>query len=583
MTAVGRPDTLHRQAEDSHQRFRVAGATRADAGQIVEQVVVDQHRRQREVHAQGGPPVRRSRFGREPQEAGRERLPALGRELEARCGGVAPVSDQQVVAGIERRGEVEPAIAAARRPDHAAQVGADDDRPAGLVREATGDQAEDSDREGTPGEQRRSFGTSLGTDAADAGTVPDLGAREGRCHAVAPSRRANRAAGLRQRQLAGRLPRGRQPERLPDLRQRDAHQVTPGRVGHLERGGQLGRLLRRAGEEQPGGVERLTNPTGGIEARGQDEPHRLEVCGGRVHLRSSHQGCDPGPGRGAHPIQTEPRDGPVLPEDGDDVRDGADGGQVGELEGLGCGIHQVPEEQPRHGERHPAARQPRIRIDRVGALRVDHGDRCGHHVRDMVVVGDHDIDPVRGRGLDLGHAGRAGVDRDDEGDTLAGGRVDRRQRQPVALLEARRDVRHRVQAQPAERENHLGQTGQPVRVEVAEHHHPLATVPGERDPIDDGRRVGQQVGIVEASERRSEERIKRHPVGNAPARKDRGRDQPETVLARRVTEVRRQAQRLREHPAVAWLDHHREHATTGLSASCPAAGGRPPRPAEADA
>ena len=77
-------------------------------------------------------------------------------------------------------------------------------------------------------------------------------------------------------------------------------------------------------------------------------------------------------------------------------------------------------------------------------------------------------------------------------------RLHRRHREPVPLVDARRDVRDRVDAQSPERDHQLGEPGQAVRVEVAEHHHPFARPDRASDPIDHAIRVGQQPWVVEA-------------------------------------------------------------------------------------
>ena len=85
-------------------------------------------------------------------------------------------------------------------------------------------------------------------------------------------------------------------------------------------------------------------------------------------------------------------------------------------------------------------------------------------------------------------------------------RVQRCHRQAVSLIEPTRDVGFDGHAEPAEREGHDGQAGESVRVEIAEHEDPLATLPGESQPRQQDRGIGQERGIMEAVQRVAEPR-----------------------------------------------------------------------------
>ena len=70
----------------------------------------------------------------------------------------------------------------------------------------------------------------------------------------------------------------------------------------------------------------------------------------------------------------------------------------------------------------------------------------------------------------------------------------------MALVEAARDVGLDGNAEPAERERHDGQPGQPIRIEIAEDEHPFGPVARRPEALQDPVRVGQQPRIVEAAE-----------------------------------------------------------------------------------
>ena len=137
------------------------------------------------------------------------------------------------------------------------------------------------------------------------------------------------------------------------------------------------------------------------------------TAAGAIRARSSRAAIA-GPGRRSQAVEAEPGDRPVLADDGRHVGDGSDGREVGEVEGRGRSAGLVREEQLRDLEGDAAPRQASVRIRGVRPMRVDDGDRVGQDGRDAVMVGDDDVDPARARGGDLGDAGGAAVDRDDQ-------------------------------------------------------------------------------------------------------------------------------------------------------------------------
>ena len=90
-------------------------------------------------------------------------------------------------------------------------------------------------------------------------------------------------------------------------------------------GGRLGRVV---GEQEPGGLERLPHPAGRVEPRRDGERDGLEVDRGRGDPGAFEERGDPGPGRAAQPLETEPRDRPVLADDRRDVGDRPDRREV---------------------------------------------------------------------------------------------------------------------------------------------------------------------------------------------------------------------------------------------------------------
>ena len=295
-----------------------------------------------------------------------------------------------------------------------------------------------------------------------------------------------------QRLLARRLARVRHAERGPRLGDRRLHEVLARRVRGLERRRELGGLLRRLGEQEPGRVERLPHPSGRVEPRRDDEAHGLEVGtrSARCPPRASSAAI---PGRGSVRIRSSPsfamaRFSPRIGETSETVPIVA---RSARSSASASASISVAEQQPGDRERDAAARQVRERVVRVRAVRVDERDRRGQDLGQVVMVRDDRVDAALvGRG-DLGDARGPGVDGDDQRHAPVRGGRDRGQREAVALLEPRRDVRDGVDAQPPEREHELREPGQPVRVEVAEDHDPLAALAGAPRPA---RRRGPRPG-----------------------------------------------------------------------------------------
>ena len=170
-------------------------------------------------------------------EAVHELAPAVRRELEAGRAGVAAVANEQVRARLERRAEVERAVAATRRADHVSQLGPDDRRPAAVLREACGDEPDDPDGPRTVDERGRRIGGAL--------------------------------------------------EQRPRLGDGRLHEVPPRRVGGLECLGTLGRLGRILGQQQAGRLRGLPHPPGGVEPWGDRERDRFEVHRIRPRARNA--------------------------------------------------------------------------------------------------------------------------------------------------------------------------------------------------------------------------------------------------------------------------------------------------------
>ena len=151
----------------------------------------------------------------------------------------------------------------------------------------------------------------------------------------------------------------------------------------------------------------------------------------------------------------------VLVHEGHDIGDGRDRDEV-----------EVPRERLRgRAEQrlpelpdHPGAAELRERV--VAAIRPDHG-AVGELRPRTVVVGDHHVEPERSRMRDLVDGRNPAVDGQDEPAALLGEARDRLSREPVALVEAARQMPRDVGAELAEDEDGQGGRADPVGVVVA--------------------------------------------------------------------------------------------------------------------
>jgi hypothetical protein len=333
------------------------------------------------------------------------------------------------------------------------------------------------------------------------------------------------------------------------------HEIAPRLVGGLEGGGMLGRLGRVLRQQQACGLERLPHSTGRVEPRGDGECDGLEVRLGRGHARALEQGRHAGSRVAADPLEAEARDRPVLPDDRRDVGHGADGREVGQGQGEGRPAVHVGQHELGDLEGDAAAGQATIRVRRVGSVRVHQRERRWRVGRHAVVVGDDDVDATLGGGGDLVPAAAPAVDGDDERDAGRHRGLDRREREAVSLVQAARDVRLHRQAEPAEGEHQDREAVEPIGVEVAEDHHPLATRAGRRQARDQPVGVRQEPRVVEPVERLREPGVQVAYVADAAADEHRGHPLGDAAAPGGLGQLRGRVNGLREAPAEARFQH----------------------------
>ena len=239
------------------------------------------------------------------------------------------------------------------------------------------------------------------------------------------------------------------------------------------------------------------------------ERHRLQRDCARRHSRGGQQRGDPGSRGGPQALESEPRDGAVLSQDGCDVGDRADRRQVGQV---GDRLDrrdtaELLQQERGHLQRDAAPGQASIRVGRVRPLGIHDRDGAGKDVGDAVMVRDDDVDPLlRGRRR-LGDARGARVHGDQQAAALGPGRLDRAQRQAVAVVQPAGHVGDDVHAEPSQRGREDREAGQPIRVEVAHDEDPLALPASLLHALDDLLGVRQETRVVQADGRGPEERL----------------------------------------------------------------------------
>jgi hypothetical protein len=425
---------------------------------------VDRDRRRELVVVDRPVGVRRERVG--------ERLDVAGQDREPRRGTVPAVALQVLGAGAE------PAVQVEGR-----------DRAAGALPRRVGARDQDDGAVVALDEPRR--------DDADHALVP-LGARE---HVGA-------AAALR---LGPRL----------DLRDRLAQDALLDllslAVQVLELAREQIRLPPVVGQEQAQRGLRLAEPPGGVDPRREPEAAGALVGGRGVDARDLHQRTQARLLRPPEPRQACERERAVLVDERDDVGDRRKRDQVEVLvEKRMAATEQRLGELPDDA----GAAEPR---ERIVALEGRDDGAVGEDVAGPVVVGDDDLDAERLRQLDLLDGGDAAVDRDDEATAFGGEPLDRPAVQPVALVEAARQVPRDVGLELAQEQDSERGRADAVGVVVAVHADRRAGSDRGADRLDRRGHVSERKRVV-TRQRTFEERACGARVGRAtPDEHARGR------------------------------------------------------------
>ena len=246
----------------------------------------------------------------------------------------------------------------------------------------------------------------------------------------------------------------------------------PATVLRLELPGDLVGLLGRGFGQQPERVPGVPHPTGGVQARADDERHVAFLDALVRESRRFHDGLQPRVIEFARQgLEPRGHERPVFVYQRHDVGDGSQGGQRG---GVGQELLKLGRAGPLTGQRqtdgpgqlkgHAHAGQVAEGVGRVGQLRIDDGVGLGQPVLGFVVIGDDEIDAQRAGPRRLGDAGDAAIDRDDHRVAVGGKLLEGRAIQTVPFLDAVRHIERRRAADKVEALVENGRGREPVDV-----------------------------------------------------------------------------------------------------------------------
>ncbi len=267
------------------------------------------------------------------------------------------------------------------------------------------------------------------------------------------------------------------------------------------------------GEDEVEGHVGPAEAAGGVDPGREPEGDGSRVDRRGVHACDAHQRRQTRLLRPCEPAQAGRRERAVLVEEGDDVGDRRERDEV-----------RVAREERVLGTEQ---RLRQLGHD-AGAAEIGKGvvGRARGHDRALrqalarpMVVGDDHVDAQAPGPLDLGDGRDTAVDGEDERDAVLRETGDRRAGEPVALLEAARQVPADVRSELAQRQRRKGRGADAVDVVVAVYADPLALLDCRAKPFDGHRHVAEEERVVRDS-LRLEERASRLGIGKAAPDED---------------------------------------------------------------
>ena len=193
-------------------------------------------------------------------------------------------------------------------------------------------------------------------------------------------------------------------------------------------------------------------------------------------------------------VQPQPNDRPALPGHRRHVGDRADRRDPGQI---GNDDAATRDQGGRHLVGDAGARQVRVRICAVRALRIDDRQGARQRTGGQVVISDDDVHPQPPRDVDLLDADDPAVAGDHQPHAGGGQLLEAAPRQPIAIGQSRRDVTRRLGADGAQRDGPDRHRGHAIGVIVAPDGDPLAGVQGPLDARQRDVGIGHQADVVQ--------------------------------------------------------------------------------------
>ena len=221
---------------------------------------------------------------------------------------------------------------------------------------------------------------------------------------------------------------------------------------------------------------RVAHATRRVETRNEREGQPRRGDGVDFDPADGRQGEQPDARVVAHVRKAVCHQGAILAHERHEVGDGAERGEIGEIEPKvwlaqrGTEHAEELEGDTRTGEI--------TRRARGVELWVGNGNVDGNGLARLVMVGDADLDAAREKAFDLVRAGYAAIDGHDEVRMACHATLDRGLRQGVSLIVAMRDEPMRIGAKRTQGTHREGRGRNAVNVEVAKDEDALPALDG---------------------------------------------------------------------------------------------------------
>ncbi len=429
------PDVVDTHVADEQVRSRILGTARLEQRELERELARQDLGRDLRVHPDGGHgSLSAKALAHDHVELFDEVGDPIDRDGESRRHRVTAVLDQDVVALVERFGDVDAGDRAARALAFVPVDGDHDRGPAVILHEPRRAEADDA---GGP-----------------------LGVRD------------------------DRDPRVRSPLRaLARTRDHLPGQLLPLGVALLEALGESLRLVGVLGQQEPKRILGVVDPAGRVQTRAEHEADVARANTPELQTRALDEGSHAEERRAVQGLESEFCEHAVTAAKWDDVGDRRQRAQLQELV-LPQGVREIAEKTLGEHQGHAGAGE--LLFDRgiAGTPRVHERVRVRKLRRWVMVVGHDEIDAEVARERRLLHRGDAAIDAHDDLGAILGQLPERRGVQAVALFVPIRDVRPDHYAELPERADEDGRPAYAVDVVVSIDDDALASRERTTEPLD---------------------------------------------------------------------------------------------------